>query len=74
MEKDLKFLSDFRAKVDSFAGAVVKVVNVKQEGVSEKDATVQEAHRILLQRYLAQARTAWMDVQELQMKWQQEYD
>jgi len=69
-----KFLMEFKGKVDNFVGAIVKIMSVKVEALDEKDETVQAAHRVLIQRYLKMARTHWMDLQELEMKFMTSYD
>ena len=74
MSETIKFLTEFRKRVDAFVGAVVEVEKYENAKKEEKDEIILKAFDIMMERKLKDARTAWMDCQELEHKFLSRFD
>ena len=64
----IKFIGEFRKRIDAFMGAVVEVEKYDHAKKEEKDEIILKAFDIMMQRKLADARTAWTEVVASQKK------
>lgn len=74
MSDTIKFLTEFRKRLDAFMGAVVEVEKFDNAKKEETDETILKAFDIMSNRKLKEARTAWMDLQELEHKFMSKFD
>ena len=74
MSETIKFIGEFRKRIDTFMGAIVEVEKFENAKKTEDNETILKAFDIMIQRKLAEARTAWADVQELEKGFLSRYD
>jgi hypothetical protein len=74
MSDTIKFMGEFRKRIDTFMGAVVEMEKYENAKKEEKNEIILKAFDIMIERKLEDARNAWIVVKEVQEKFMDKYN